>query len=171
MLAPMEQFNILILGTHASARRLSKRVACTLTIMQIAIVAMTAALNSNARADMVEPGQFGAPLQVSSTNGAPTRKNTEINNHANSPENPANLLLLTAPSQANYTFNALGAWNTAQPSASTIEVTATLSAVNVSRLDTSRSRPHLKPILDDLRVNQEYFGVIKFETGTANDMP
>ena len=168
---PMEQFNMLILRTHASTLLLSKRVACTLTIMQIAIVAMGAALNSPVRADMVEQGQFGAPLQVSSTSGAPTRKNTEINNHANSPENVANLLLLTAPSQANYTFNALGAWNTAQPSASTIEVTATLSAVNVSRLDTSRSRPLLTPILDDLRVNQEYFGVIKFETGTANDMP
>jgi len=167
----MEQFNMLILRTHASTLLLSKRVACTLTIMQIAIVAMGAALNSPVRADMVEQGQFGAPLQVSSTSGAPTRKNAAINNHANNPENVANLLLLTAPSQANYTFNALGAWNTAQPSASTIEVTATLSAVNVSRLDTSRSRPLLTPILDDLRVNQEYFGVIKFETGTANDMP
>jgi hypothetical protein len=167
----MEQFNILILRTHASTLLLSKRVACTLKIMPIAIVAMGAALNSPVRADMVEQGQFGAPLQVSSTSGAPTRKNAAIKNHANSPENAANLLLLTAPSQANYNFNALGAWNTAQPSASTIEVTATLSAVNVSRLDTSRSRPLLTPILDDLRVNQEYFGVIKFETGTANDMP
>ena len=171
MLTAMEQFNMLILRTHASTLLLSKRVACILKIMPIAIVAMTAALNSNARADMVEPGQFGAPLQVSSTSGAPTRKNTVISNQGNTPENTANLLLLTAPSQANYTFNALGAWNTAQPSASTIEVTATLSAVNVSRLDASRSRSLLTPILDDLRGNQEYFGVIKFETGTANDMP
>ena len=167
----MEKFNMLILRTHASTRPLSKCVACKLTIMQIAIVAMGAALNNTARADVVEPGQFGAPLQVSSNSGAPTRKNTVISNQGNSPENTANLLLLTAPSQANYTFNALGAWNTAQPSASTIEVTATLSAVNVSRLDASRSRSLLTPILDDLRGNQEYFGVIKFETATANDMP
>lgn len=137
----------------------------------IASVVTVAALNSHARADVVEPGQFGAPLQVSSTSGAPTRKNAAINNHANSAENTANLLLLTAPSQANYTFDALAAWNTAQPSASTIEVTATLSAVNVSRLDISRARPLLTPIVDDLRGNQEYFGVIKFETGTANHMP
>ena len=62
MLTPMEQFNLLILRTHAYSRLLSKQFGCALKIMQIAIAAMAAALNSTARADVVEPGQFGAPL-------------------------------------------------------------------------------------------------------------
>ena len=69
----MEQFNMLNMRTHTSVRPLSKRVACKLTIMSIAIITMGAALNSSVRADVVEPGQFGAPLQVSSNSGAPTR--------------------------------------------------------------------------------------------------
>ncbi len=85
---------MLILRIHATTRLLSKRVFCKLTIMQIAIVAMGAALNSTARADVVEPGQFGAPLQVSSNSGAPTRTRAV--------GTPAKTTCITGHSEANY---------------------------------------------------------------------
>ena len=123
----MEQFNMLNMRTHASVRPLSKRVACKLTIMQIAIIAMGAALNSTARADVVEPGQFGAPLQVSSNGGAPTRTRAV--------GAPAKTPCITGHSEENYTCGNSNEWNVAQSCANVSGINSSTLAVNVSNAD------------------------------------
>ena len=153
MLAPMEQFNMLILRTHASARRLSKRVACKLTIMQIAIVAMGAALNSTARADVVEPGQFGAPLQVSSNSGAPTRTRAV--------GAPAKTPCITGHSEGNYTCVNSNQWNVAKSGANDSGMNPSTRAVNVSNADQLNLQPLVAPKTNYLWNDQDYFGVFK----------
>lgn len=153
MLAPMEQFNILILRTHASARRLSKRVACTLTIMPIAIVAMGAALNSTARADVVEPGQFGAPLQVRSTSGAPTRTHTV--------GTPAKTPCITGHSEANYNCGNSNEWNVAKSCANDSGMNASTRAVNVSNANQLHLQRSVAPQTNHLWNDKDYFGVFK----------
>jgi hypothetical protein len=153
MLAPMEQFNMLILRTHASARRLSKRVACTMTIMPIAIVAMGAALNSTARADVVEPGQFGAPLQVSSNSGAPTRTRAV--------GTPAKTPCITGHSEGNYNFGNSYEWNVAQSCANDSGINSSTLAVNVSNADQLNLQRLVAPKKEYLLSDQDYFGVFK----------
>ena len=153
MLAPMKQFNMLILPTHASTRLLSKRVACTLKIMPIAIVAMIAALNSPARADMVEPGQFGAPLQVSSTSGAPTRTRAA--------GTPAKTPCITGHSEANYTCGNSNEWNVAQSCANGSGINSSTLAVNVSNADQLNLQRLVAPKKEYLLSDQDYFGVFK----------
>ena len=153
MLAPMEQFNILILRTHASARRLSKRVACTLTIMPIAIVAMGAALNSTARADVVEPGEFGAPLQVSSASGAPTRTYAV--------GTPAKTPCITGHSEANYNCGNSNEWNVAKSCENDSGMNASTRAVNVSNADQLNLQQLAAPKKEYLLSDQDYFGVFK----------
>ena len=153
MLAPMEQFNMLILRTHASTRPLSKCVACKLTIMQIAIVAMGAALNNTARADVVEPGQFGAPLQVSSNSGAPTRTRAV--------GAPAKTPCITGHSEANYNCGNSNQWNVAQSCANDRGMNASTRAVNVSNADQLNLQPLVAPKITPLWNEQNYFGVFK----------
>ena len=153
MLAPMKQFNMLILPTHASTRLLSKRVACTLKIMPIAIVAMIAALNSPARADMVEPGQFGAPLQVSSTSGAPTRTRAV--------GTPAKTPCITGHSEGNYTCGNSNEWNVAQSCANVSGINSSTLAVNVSNADQLNLQRLVAPKKEYLLSDQDYFGVFK----------
>ena len=150
---PMEQFNMLILRTHASARLLSKRVACTLKIMPIAIVAMIAALNSPARADMVEPGQFGAPLQVSSTSGAPTRTCAA--------GTPAKTPCITGHLEANYNCENSNQWNVAKSCANDSGMNASTRAVNVSNADKLNLQRLVAPKKEYLLSDQDYFGVFK----------
>ena len=149
----MKQFNMLILPTHASTRLLSKRVACTLKIMPIAIVAMTAALNSHARADMVEPGQFGAPLQVSSTSGAPTRTRAV--------GTPAKTPCITGHSEGNYTCGNSNEWNVAQSCANVSGINSSTLAVNVSNADQLNLQRLVAPKKEYLLSDQDYFGVFK----------
>ena len=153
MLAPMEQFNILILRTHASARRLSKRVACTLTIMPIAIVAMGAALNNTARADVVEPGQFGAPLQVSSNSGAPTRTRAV--------GTPAKTPCITGHSEANYNCGNSNQWNVAKSCANDSGMNPSTRAVNVLNVDQLHLQRSVAPQTNHLWNEKDYFGVFK----------
>ena len=153
MLAPMKQFNMLILPTHASVRLLSKRVACTLKIMPIAIVAMAAALNSHARADMVESGQFGAPLQVSSTSGAPTRTRAV--------GAPAKTPCITGHSEANYNCGNSNQWNVAKSCAHDSGMNASTGAVNVSNADQLHLQRSVAPKTNHLWNDQDYFGVFK----------
>ena len=153
MLAPMKQFNMLILPTHASTRLLSKRVACTLKIMPIAIVAMIAALNSPARADMVEPGQFGAPLQVSSASGAPTRTHTV--------GTPAKTPCITGHSEANYNCGNSNQWNVAKSCANDSGMNASTRAVNVSNADQLNLQRSVALKTNYLWNEQYYFGVFK----------
>ena len=153
MLAPMKQFNMLILPTHASVRLLSKRVACTLKIMPIAIVAMTAALNSHARADMVESGQFGAPLQVSSTSGAPTRTRAV--------GAPAKTPCITGHLEANYNCENSNQWNVAKSCANDSGMNASTRAVNVSNADKLNLQRSVAPKTNHLWNDQDYFGVFK----------
>lgn len=153
MLTFMEQFNMLILRTHASARPLSKRVACTLKIMPIAIVATAAALNSPVRADMVEPGQFGAPLQVSSNSGAPTRTCAV--------GAPAKTPCITGPSEANYTCGNSNEWIVAQSCANGGGINSSTLAVNVSNADQLNLQRLVAPKTNHLRNDQDYFGVFK----------
>ena len=149
----MKQFNMLILPTHASVRLLSKRVACTLKIMPIAIVAMTAALNSHARADMVESGQFGAPLQVSSTSGAPTRTRAV--------GAPAKTPCITGHSEANYNCGNSNQWNVAQSCANDRGMNASTRAVNVSNADQLNLQRSVAPQTNHLWNDKDYFGVFK----------
>ena len=153
MLAPMEQFNMLNMRTHASVRLLSKRVAGKLTIMQIAIIAMGAALNSTARADVVEPGQFGAPLQVSSNSGAPTRTRAV--------GAPAKTPCITGHSEANYNCGNSNQWNVAQSWANDSGINASTRAVNVSNADQLNLQPLVAPKTNHLWNEQDYFGVFK----------
>ena len=153
MLAPMEKFNMLILRTHASTRPLSKCVACKLTIMQIAIVAMGAALNSTASAAVVEPGQFGAPLQVSSNSGAPTRTRAV--------GAPAKTPCITGHSEANYNCGNSNQWNVAQSCANDRGMNASTRAVNVSNADQLNLQPLVAPKINHLWNEQNYFGVFK----------
>ena len=149
----MEQFNMLILRTHTSTRPLSKCVACTLTIMQIAIVAMGAALNSTARADVVEPGQFGAPLQVSSNSGAPTRTRAV--------GAPAKTPCITGHSEVNYNCGNSNQWNVAKSCANDSGMNASKRAVNVSNADQLNLQPLVAPKTNHLWNEQNYFGVFK----------
>ena len=149
----MEQFNMLILRTHASTRPLSKCVACKLTIMQIAIVAMGAALNSAARADVVEPGQFGAPLQVSSNGGAPTRTRAV--------GTPAKTPCITGHSEANYNCGNLNEWNVAKSYAHDSGINSSTLAVNVSNADQLNLQRLVAPKKGYLLSDQDYFGVFK----------
>ena len=153
MLTAMEQFNMLILRTHASTLLLSKRVACILKIMPIAIVAMTAALNSNARADMVEPGQFGAPLQVSSNSGAPTRTRAV--------GAPAKTPCITGHSEANYNCGNSNQWNVAKSCANDSGMNASTRAVNVSNADQLNLQRSVAPQTNHLWNDKDYFGVFK----------
>jgi hypothetical protein len=153
MLEPMEQFNLLILRTHARLRLLSKRVACKLTIMSIAIVAMGAALNSTARADVVEPGQFGAPLQVSSASGAPTRTRAV--------GTPAKTPCITGHSEANYNCGNSNEWNVAKSCANDSGMNASTRAVNVSNADQLNLQQLVAPKKEYLFSDQDYFGVFK----------
>ena len=153
MLAPMEQFNMLILRTHASTRPLSKRVACKLTIMSIAIIAMGAALNSTARADVVEPGQFGAPLQVSSNSGAPTRTRAV--------GAPAKMPCITGDSEVNYNCGNSNQWNVAKSCANDSGMNASTRAVNVSNADQLNLQRSVAPKTNHLWNDQDYFGVFK----------
>ena len=150
---PMEQFNMLILRTHASTRPLSKCVACKLTIMQIAIVAMGAALNSTASAAVVEPGQFGAPLQVSSNSGAPTRTRAV--------GAPAKTPCITGHSEANYNCGNSNQWNVAKSCANDSGMNASTRAVNVSNADQLNLQPLVAPKINHLWNEQNYFGVFK----------
>ena len=149
----MEQFNMLILRTHTSTRPLSKCVACKLTIMQIAIIAMGAALNSTARADVVEPGQFGAPLQVSSNSGAPTRTRAV--------GAPAKTPCITGHSEANYNCGNSNQWNVAKSGANDSGMNASTRAVNVSNADQLNLQPLVAPKINHLWNEQNYFGVFK----------
>ena len=149
----MEKFNMLILRTHASTRPLSKCVACKLTIMQIAIVAMGAALNNTARADVVEPGQFGAPLQVSSNSGAPTRTRAV--------GAPAKTPCITGHSEANYNCGNSNQWNVAKSCANDSGMNASTRAVNVSNADQLNLQPLVAPKINHLWNEQNYFGVFK----------
>ena len=153
MLAPMEKFNMLILRTHASTRPLSKCVACKLTIMQIAIVAMGAALNSTASAAVVEPGQFGAPLQVSSNSGAPTRTCAV--------GAPAKTPCITGHSEANYNCGNLNEWNVAKSYAHDSGINSSTLAVNVSNADQLNLQRLVAPKKGYLLSDQDYFGVFK----------
>ena len=153
MLAPMKQFNMLILPTHASVRLLSKRVACTLKIMPIAIIAMGAALNSTARADMIEPGQFGAPLQVSSTSGAPTRTCAV--------STPTKTPCITGHSEANYTCGNSNEWNVAKSCANDSGMNASTLAFDVLNVDQLNLQRLVAPKTNHLRNDQDYFGVFK----------
>lgn len=153
MLAPMEQFNMLNMRTHVSTRLLSKRVACKLTIMQIAIFAMGAALNNTARAAVVEPGQFGAPLQVSSNGGAPTRTRAV--------GTPAKTPCITGHSEANYNCGNSNQWNVAQSWANDSGMNASTRAVNVSNADQLNLQPLVAPKTNHLWNEQDYFGVFK----------
>ena len=153
MLAPMKQFNMLILRKHASERPLSKCVACKLTIMQIAIVAMGAALNSTASAAVVEPGQFGAPLQVSSTSGAPTRTRAV--------GTPAKTPCITGHSEGNYTCGNSNEWNVAQSCANVSGINSSTLAVNVSNVDQLNLQRLVAPKKEYLLSDQDYFGVFK----------
>ena len=149
----MEQFNMLILRTHTSTRTLSKCVACKLTIMQIAIIAMGAALNSTARADVVEPGQCGAPLQVSSNSGAPTRTCAV--------GAPAKTPCITGHSEANYNCGNSNQWNVAKSCANDSGMNASTRAVNVSNADQLNLQPLVAPKINHLWNEQNYFGVFK----------
>ena len=153
MLAPMKQFNMLILRTHASTRPLSKCVACKLTIMQIAIVAMGAALNSTASAAVVEPGQFGAPLQVSSNSGAPTRTCAV--------GAPAKTPCITGHSEANYNCGNSNQWNVAKLCANDRGMNVSTGAVNVSNADQLHLQRSVAPKTNHLWNEQDYFGVFK----------
>jgi hypothetical protein len=153
MLAAMEHFNMLILRTHASVRSLSKRVVCTMKIMPIAIIAMGAALNSTARADVVEPGQFGAPLQVSSTSGAPTRTRAV--------GTPAKTPCITGHSEANYKCGNSNQWNVAKSCANDSGMNASTGAVNVSNSDQLHLQRSVAPKTNNLWNEQDYFGVFK----------
>jgi hypothetical protein len=153
MLAPMKQFNMLILRTHTSTRPLSKCVACTLTIMQIAIVAMGAALNSTASAAVVEPGQFGAPLQVSSNSGAPTRTRAVGAS--------AKTTCITGHSEANYNCGNSNQCNIAKSGANDSGMNASTRAVNVSNADQLNLQPLVAPKTNHLWNEQNYFGVFK----------
>ena len=153
MLAPMEQFNMLSMRTHASTRLFSKHVACKLTIMQIAIIAMGAALNSPARADVVEPGQFGAPLQVSSASGAPTRTCAV--------GAPAKTPCITGHSEANYTCGNSNEWNVAQSCANVSGINSSTLAVNVSNADQLNLQGLVAPKKEYLLSDQDYFGLFK----------
>ena len=153
MLATMKQFNMLILRTHASVRSLSKRVVCKLTIMQIAIVAMGAALNNTARADVVEPGQFGAPLQVSSTSGAPTRTRTV--------GTPAKTPCITGDSEVNYNCGNSNQWNVTKSCAKDRGMNASTGAVNISNSDQLHLQRSVAPKTNHLWNEQDYFGVFK----------
>ena len=153
MLAPMEQFNMLILRTQISTRLFSKHVACKLTIMQIAIIAMGAALNSTAPTDVVEPGQFGAPLQVSSTSGAPTRTRAV--------GTPAKTPCITGHSEANYNCGNSNQWNVAKSCANDSGMNASTRAVNVSNADQLNLQRSVAPKTNHLWNEQDYFGVFK----------
>ena len=153
MLAPMKQFNMLSMRTHASERPLSKCVACKLTIMSIAIVAMGAALNNTARADVVEPGQFGAPLQVSSTSGAPTRTYAVVT--------PAKTPFITGHSEANYNCGNSNEWNVAKSGANDSGMNASTRAVNVSNADQLNLQRSVAPKTNHLWNDQNYFGVFE----------
>ena len=153
MLTPMEQFNLLILQTHAYSRLLSKRFACKLTIMQIAIIAMGAALNSTASAAVVEPGQFGAPLQVSSNSGAPTRTRAV--------GAPARTPCITGHSEANYNCGNSNQWNIAKSCANDRGMNASTGAVNVSHADQLHLQRSVAPKTNHLWNEQDYFGVFK----------
>ena len=150
---PMDQFNILILRTHASTLLLSKRVACTLKIMPIAIVAMSAALSSPVRADMVEQGQFGAPLQVSSNSGAPTRTRAV--------GAPAKTPCITGHSEANYNCGNSNQWNVAKSCANDSGMNASTRAVNVSNADKLNLQRSVAPKTNHLWNEQNYFGVFR----------
>ena len=139
--------------THASTRPLSKRVACTLKIMPIAIVAMGAALNSTARADVVEPGQFGAPLQVSSNSGAPTRTCAV--------GAPAKTPCITGHSEANYNCGNSNEWNVAKSCANDSGMNASTRSVNVSNADQLNLQQLVAPKKEYLFSDQDYFGVFK----------
>ena len=147
MLAPMEQFNMLRM------RLLSKCVACKRTIMSIAIVAMGAALNSTARADVVEPGQFGAPLQVSSNSGAPTRTRAV--------GTPAKTPFITGHSEANYNCGNSNEWNVAKSGANDSGMNPSTRAVNVSNADQLHLQRSVAPKTNHLWNEQDYFGVFK----------
>ena len=153
MLAPMEQFNMLILRTHACSRPLSKCVAGKLSIMSIAIVVMGAALNSTARADVVEPGQFGAPLQVSSNSGAPTRTRAV--------SAPAKTPCITGDSEANYNCGNSNQWNVPKSCANDSGMNASTRAVNVSNADQLNLQRSVAPKTNHLWNEQNYFGVFK----------
>ncbi len=150
---PMEQFNMLILRTHASTRPLSKCFACTLKIMPIAIVAMGAALNSAASAAVVEPGQFGAPLQVSSNSGAPTRTRAV--------GAPAKTPCITGHSEANYNCGNSNQWNVDKSCANDSGMNASTRAVNVSNADQLNLQRSVAPKTNYLWNDQDYFGVFK----------
>ena len=139
--------------THASTRLFSKHVACKLTIMQIAIIAMGAALNSPARADVVEPGQFGAPLQVSSNSGAPTRTRAV--------GAPAKTPCITGHSEANYNCGNSNEWNVAKSCANDSGMNASTRSVNVSNADQLNLQQLVAPKKEYLFSDQDYFGVFK----------
>jgi hypothetical protein len=149
----MEQFNILNMRTHASMRPLSKRVACKLTIMSIATVAMGAALNSTASAAVVEPRQFGAPLQVSSNSGAPTRTRAV--------GAPAKTPCITGHSEANYNCGNSNQWNVAKSCANDSGMNASTRAVNVSNSDQLHLQRSVAPQTNHLWNEKDYFGVFK----------
>ena len=121
--------------------------------MPIAIVAMTAALNSHARADMVESGQFGAPLQVSSTSGAPTRTRAV--------GTPAKTPCITGHSEGNYTCGNSNEWNVAQSCANVSGINSSTLAVNVSNVDQLNLQRLVAPKKEYLLSDQDYFGVFK----------
>ena len=153
MLVPMEQFNMLNMRTHASMRLLSKRVVFTMKIMPITIVAIGAALNSTARADVVEPGQFGAPLQVSSNSGAPTRTYAV--------GTPAKTPCITGHFEANYNCGNSNQWNVAKSCANDSGMNASTRAVNVSNADQLDLQRSVAPKTNYLWNEQDYFGVFK----------
>ena len=121
--------------------------------MSIAIVAMGAALNSTARADVVEPGQFGAPLQVSLNSGAPTRTRAV--------GAPANTPCITGHSEANYNCGNSNEWNVAQSCANDTGMNASTRAVNVSNADQLNLQQLVAPKKEYLMSDQDYFGVFK----------
>ena len=149
----MEQFNMLNMRTHASMRLLSKRVVFTIKIMPITIVAIGAALNSTARADVVEPGQFGAPLQVSSNSGAPTRTYAV--------GTPAKTPCITGHFEANYNCGNSNQWNVAKSCANDSDMNASTRAVNVSNADQLHLQRSVAPKTNHLWNEQDYFGVFK----------
>jgi len=153
MLVYMDQFNMLILRTHASTRPLSKCVACKLTIMSIAIIAIGAALNSTARADVVEPGQFGAPLQVSSNSGAPTRTRAV--------GAPAKTPCITGDSEVNYNCGNSNQWNVTKSCANDSGMNASTRAVNVSNADQLNLQRSVVLKTNHLWNDKDYFGVFK----------
>lgn len=153
MLAAMKQFNTLNMRTHTNTRLFSKRVACKLTIMQIAIIAMGAALNNTARADVVEPGQFGAPLRASSASGAPTRTYAV--------GTPAKTPCITGHSEANYNYENSNQWNVAKSCANDSGMNASTRAVNVSNADQLNLQRSVAPKTNHLWNEQDYFGVFK----------